>query len=265
MNNYSRLPPLASSKNRSGFAHTFSRRAGFTLIELLVVIALIAILAAMLLPALAKAKERAKRIACLNNLRQAGLAVRMYAQDNRDKLPVYQGYANWPWDMESTVVTNLLQQGFTRDILYCPSFAAFNDTNIWNYDIVNPGSNIKVLGYSVAFSALVNYAGLSRSNWNTSITQPPAITMNTAAGAMTYTPTPTDRELAADATISQNGKFTGVEVNWAHPAQSPHLNGSVAAGGNVLFLDGHAAWRGFKNMSLRGVGGNSAGNVNFFY
>ena len=96
-------------------------RTAFTLIELLVVIAIIAILAAMLLPALAKAKESGKRIACLNNLKQLSLAAEMYVNDNQGSYPPRSNSDRWPDRFYDNY-------GKSLKLLLCPDDPANPDT-----------------------------------------------------------------------------------------------------------------------------------------
>ena len=128
------------------------KRNKFTLIELLVVVAIIGILASLLLPSLARARESGKRAVCKSNLHQIGIAIYNYADSNNDKIPDNYGTSNAHWRFTilenggslATKFGKLVAENYMdfSSALYCPS-------NEWDNSIsVGPYANGLNLSYS---------------------------------------------------------------------------------------------------------------------
>jgi prepilin-type N-terminal cleavage/methylation domain-containing protein/prepilin-type processing-associated H-X9-DG protein len=239
-----------------------SAKAGFTLIELLVVIAIIAILAALLLPVLAKSKDQAIRTECKSNLHQFNIALHIYTGENKDYLPQQpnDGGIYWAWDLPWNEGLNLLSDGMIWRTFYCPGTAwKFGDTN--NYDLFYnyaPG-NIHVVGYALT---LTNTAEFTESGPLTNINVKMSTPTTWEVGPSTVQFGPiSERVLLADATLELNNSWTSVQGGYRVTHTSAHLlNGIKPAGGNLAMMDGHVEWRDFRFMTKRTDSTTGTGN-----
>ncbi|HEX9045692.1 MAG TPA: prepilin-type N-terminal cleavage/methylation domain-containing protein [Verrucomicrobiae bacterium] len=260
-------------KNRFSPGH--SQRNGFTLIELLVVIAIIAILAAILLPALAKAKQAAYRSQCQSNLHQWATAYAMYAGDFSDSFPLNASVPNYPVSV-SWMLPDLFNNVFCpsylfknkagssttgnrsqNDVLFCPADG-------WHraYEAANNVTNL--IGYS---SLPYRVTGVSDGNYG----QYNSMGFGAWFARKKFSSVYRNAPVMADDIEMVDGVWTK-NVGGATASTSAHANRSnIAAGGNFLFEDAHVEWIKFDFGTyniigpVASIGGNGGPNTWFLY
>ncbi len=259
-------------------------KRGFTLIELLVVIAIIAILAAMLLPALAKAKEKANRIACLSNLRQWGLSLNMYLDDSSQVFPDFSIANSTPgarsgYDQDNILWTDLASfaaGGYGNSAWFNALPPYVLQKPLWQY-AANPtnfvgGRNVFNCATAtflpaevdpltrVAFSYGINFKG---TNGATPASSPFKATVVAHSSAFVF----------FSDVRANSGETPFYGANPLNDLGAPrgslnHLSSRHAAGANLTFLDGHSAYFKYTYMAYQKgtkIGDPGQPDVNWSY
>ena len=240
-----------SSLRTFGSAST-TRKYGasaFTLIELLVVIAIIAILAAILFPVFARARENARRSACMSNLKQIGLAAAQYTQDYDENILPIRSYSTCPgsgscgyfaWSSDKIIQPYLK----SRQVLVCPS----NQKAVsYSYNFAmggQPNTNLASIDFPAQTVAFADGVGTDTTNIS------PLFQVNATGSGAWYGYTVAETAPSAPA----NAEYAGL-INC-----EVHLDGA-----NYLFFDGHVKWQHVWGNSNYRTPNTMTGTVPDFY